>query len=37
MGDAGIELADWPAIDAWTRRIAALPGFPAMPGWRPPS
>lgn len=37
MGDAGIELADWPAIDAWTRRIAALPGFPAMPGWQLPS
>lgn len=37
MGDAGIDLAGWPAIDAWTRRIAALPGFPAMPGWGPPS
>lgn len=37
MAEAGIELADWPAIDAWTRRIAALPGFPAMPGWLPPS
>lgn len=37
MADAGIDLADWPAIDAWTRRIAALPGFPAMPGWGPSS
>ena len=33
MGDAGIGLADWPAIHAWTRRIAALPAFPEMPGW----
>ncbi|NIJ38642.1 glutathione S-transferase [Sphingopyxis panaciterrae] len=33
MGDAGIDVAAWPAIHAWTRRIAALPGFPAMPGW----
>ena len=33
MGDAGIDIAAWPAIHAWTRRIAALPGFPAMPGW----
>ena len=32
-GEADIDLADWPAIGEWTRRIAALPGFPAMPGW----
>ncbi len=34
MAEAGIDLADWPAIGEWTQRIAALPGFPAMPGWR---
>lgn len=33
VGDAGIDLAGWPAIHAWTRRIAALPAFPEMPGW----
>ena len=33
MAEAGIDLADWPAIGEWTQRIAALPGFPAMPGW----
>ena len=33
MGDAGLDPGAWPAIDAWTRRIAALPAFPAMPGW----
>lgn len=33
MAEAGINLADWPAIGEWTDRIAALPGFPAMPGW----
>lgn len=33
MAEADIDLADWPAIGEWTRRIAALPGFPAMPGW----
>ena len=33
MAEASIDLADWPAIGEWTRRIAALPGFPAMPGW----
>jgi glutathione S-transferase len=32
-GEAGINLADWPRIAAWTRRIAAQPGFPPMPGW----
>lgn len=32
-GEADIDLADWPAIGEWTARIAALPGFPAMPGW----
>ncbi|WP_293700431.1 MULTISPECIES: glutathione S-transferase family protein [unclassified Sphingopyxis] len=32
-GEADIDLADWPAIGEWTDRIAALPGFPAMPGW----
>ncbi len=31
--DAGIDAAAWPAIHAWTHRIAALPDFPAMPGW----
>ena len=31
--DGGIDLARWPAIRDWTRRIAALPDFPAMPGW----
>ena len=33
MAEADIDLADWPAIGEWTDRIAALPGFPAMPGW----
>ena len=33
MEDAGVGLADWPAIHAWIRRIAALPAFPEMPGW----
>ncbi|MCA0211233.1 MAG: glutathione S-transferase N-terminal domain-containing protein [Proteobacteria bacterium] len=33
MEDAGIDPADWPAIHGWTRRIAALPAFPAIPGW----
>lgn len=33
MGDAGLDIARWPAIHDWTRRIAALPDFPAMPGW----
>ena len=33
MADAGIGLADWPAIHGWTHRIAALPAFPDMPGW----
>ncbi len=33
MGDAGIDIAGWPAIRDWVRRIAALPNFPAMPGW----
>ncbi|KAB2854371.1 MAG: glutathione S-transferase [Sphingopyxis terrae] len=31
--DGGIDLDDCPHIRDWTRRIAALPGFPAMPGW----
>ena len=31
--DGGIDLEDWPHVRDWTRRIAALPGFPAMPGW----
>ena len=31
--DGGVDLEQWPAIHAWTRRIAALPAFPAMPGW----
>lgn len=31
--DGGIDLAQWPAIRDWTGRIAALPDFPAMPGW----
>jgi glutathione S-transferase len=33
MAEADIDLAEWPAIGEWTRRIAARPGFPAMPGW----
>ena len=33
IGDAGLDPARWPHVAAWTRRIAALPGFPAMPGW----
>ena len=33
MAEADIDLADWPAIGKWTDRIAALPDFPAMPGW----
>lgn len=32
MGDAGFDLDDWPAIRDWTRRIAALPGWPAEGG-----
>ncbi len=36
-GEADIDLADWPAIGEWTNRIAALPGFPAMPGWPAPT
>lgn len=32
-GEGDIDLAAWPAIGEWTGRIAALPGFPAMPGW----
>jgi len=32
-GEADIDLARWPAIAEWTGRIAALRGFPAMPGW----
>lgn len=32
-GEAGIDLARWPAILDWTGRIAALPDFPPMPGW----
>lgn len=31
--DGGVDLDRWPAIRGWTDRIAALPGFPAMPGW----
>lgn len=31
--DGGIDLDHWPRIRDWTRRIAALPGFPSMPGW----
>lgn len=31
--DGGIDLDQWPHIRDWTRRIAALPGFPPMPGW----
>ena len=37
IAEAGIDLADWPAIGEWTNRIAALPGFPAMPGWPAPT
>lgn len=33
MEDAGIDIDTWPAIRDWTRRIAALPDFPTMPGW----
>ncbi|WP_033074518.1 glutathione S-transferase family protein [Sphingopyxis sp. MWB1] len=33
IGDAGLDPARWPHVAAWTRRIAALPGFRAMPGW----
>ncbi|MBJ7442519.1 MAG: glutathione S-transferase N-terminal domain-containing protein [Sphingopyxis sp.] len=32
-GEADIDLARWPEIAQWTQRIAALPGFPTMPGW----
>lgn len=31
--DGGIDLDAWPHIRDWTHRIAALPGFPSMPGW----
>ena len=29
----GVDLGDCPNIRAWLDRIAALPGFPPMPGW----
>ena len=35
--DGGIDLDQWPRIRDWTRRIAALPGFPPMPGWPAPT
>lgn len=31
----GVDLEPWPAIRAWTARVAALPGFPPMDGWPP--
>lgn len=31
----GVDLRPYPRIRAWTARIAALPGFPAMSGWEP--
>lgn len=31
--DGGTDLAPYPAITAWLRRIAALPGYPGMEGW----
>ena len=30
MGEAGLEISAWPALDAWSRRLAAMPGF-ALP------
>jgi glutathione S-transferase len=30
MAEAGIEISAWPALEAWSRRLAALPGF-ALP------
>lgn len=35
-GEGGIDLTPWPAITRWLDRIAALPGFVAMPGWGAP-
>jgi glutathione S-transferase len=32
----GVDLADYPNVCSWTDRIAALPSFPAMPGWGAP-
>jgi glutathione S-transferase len=26
-GDVGLELVGWPAVEGWTRRVEALPGF----------
>jgi glutathione S-transferase len=30
MAEAGIDIARWPHLEAWSRRLAALPGF-ALP------
>ncbi len=30
MAEAGLEIAAWPALEAWSRRLKALPGF-ALP------
>ena len=30
MGEAGIEIARWKRVEAWSRRLAAMPGF-ALP------
>jgi glutathione S-transferase len=30
MAEGGIDIADWPDLQAWSRRLAALPGF-ALP------
>lgn len=30
MAEAGIEISAWPALEAWSRRLAAMPGF-ALP------
>ena len=31
--EGDIDLDAYPAVVAWTQRLAALPAFPAMPGW----
>jgi glutathione S-transferase len=30
MAEGGIDIARWPAVEAWSRRLAAMPGF-ALP------
>ncbi len=30
--EGGMDLAKWPAVQAWCRRVESLPGYVAMPG-----